>query len=115
MNHVHGAEVFWNLAASLVPSLSSNVSARTKGRRFRALFGVSAVTCSRVWHHVKPSLPGCASPKHLLWTLYFLKQYGHEEANANFAGCDEKTFRKWCWLVIKTIADLDLVSAMPCE
>jgi hypothetical protein len=71
-------------AATLVPSsfAPDRTSARTKARRYQALFGVSAATCSRLWALVKPSLPSSAGPRHLLWTLYFLKQHGHEEVNA---------------------------------
>ena len=36
-----------------------------------------------------------AQPKHLMWTLNFLKVYGKEEDNANYAGgVDEQTV--WC-------------------
>jgi hypothetical protein len=48
-------------------------------------------------------------PVHLLWALMFLKQYNKEEVNASMAGCDEKTFRLWSWLVIRVIADLDML------
>jgi hypothetical protein len=107
-----GSEVFTTLAATLVPSsfAPDRSSARTKARRYKALFGVSAATCSRLWALVKPSLPSSAGPRHLLWTLYFLKQYGHEEVNAAFCQCDEKTFRKWSWMVMQVLADLELVS-----
>jgi hypothetical protein len=76
------------------------------------LFGVSPANCSRLWDLIKLSLPPRASPRHLLWALFFLKQYAHEVVNANFAQCDEKTFRKWCWIVLTSLADVDLVSAV---
>jgi hypothetical protein len=113
MTRAIGSEVFTTLAATLVPSSFAPpdmTSARTKARRYKALFGVSAATCSRLWALVKPSLPSSAGPRHLLWTLYFLKQYGHEEVNVAFCQCDEKTFRKWSWMVVQVLADLELVS-----
>jgi hypothetical protein len=112
MNRAVGSEVFTTLAAMLVPSsfAPDRSSARTKARRYKALFGVSAATCSRLWALVKPSSPSSAGSRHLLWTLYFLKQYSHEEVNAAFCQCDEKTFRKWSWMVMQVLADLELVS-----
>jgi hypothetical protein len=106
------ASDFTALAANLAPILlrSHNVSSTTKLRRYKALFGASPSLCAWVWSALIPSLPGSASPIHLLWTLYFLKQYGKEEVNASFAQCSEKTYRKWCWIMIQKIAELELVS-----
>ena len=106
------ASDFTTLAANLAPILlrSDNASPTTRQRRFKALFGASPIICAKVWTALIPSLPGSASPIHLLWTLYFLKQYGKEEVNASFAQCTEKTYRKWCWIMIRKIAELELVS-----
>ena len=49
----------------------------------------------------------CPHPKHLLWSLLFLKIYGVEEVHAARVGCDEKTFRKWAWLYAEAVAKLD--------
>ena len=46
-------------------------------------------------------------PKHLLWCLLFMKNYGVEETHAARVGCDEKTFRKWAWLYAEGVAKLD--------
>ena len=106
--------VFWALGSALSGNLAGRGSATTKERRFRKIFGVCAETCCKVWNLCVPDLPETTSPVHLLWTLYFLKQYGLEEVNSAFAQCDEKTFRKWCWIMIKTIAELDLVRKFVC-
>ena len=106
--------IFWALGSALSGNLTGKVSATTKDRQFWKIFGVSAPTCSKVWNLCVPELPEGVSPVHLLWTLYFLKQYGLEEVNAAFAQCDEKTFRKWCWIMIKTIAELELVRKFAC-
>jgi hypothetical protein len=108
------ASVFWALGSTLSGNLSGKISAKTKDRRFRKIFGVCAETCCKVRNLCVPDLPEKTSPLHLLWTLYFLKQYGLEEFNSAFAQCDEKTFRKWCWIMIKTIAELDLVRKFVC-
>lgn len=105
------ASVFKTLAANLAPTLlRSDNALTTRKRRFKVLFGVSPVICAKVWTALIPSLPASASPLHLLWTLYFLKQYGKEEVNASFAQTTEKTYRKWCWTIIQKIAELQLVS-----
>ena len=102
--------VFTALAATLVLSLNGAASEKTQERRFKKVFGVSAATCARLWNLCLPSLPSCALPIHLLWALYWLKQYSLEEVNAAFVSCDEKTFRKWCWIVVEELSNLDLVS-----
>jgi hypothetical protein len=45
-------------------------------------------------------------PKHLLWTLLFLKVYGTEILSA-LAKTSRKMFRKWYWLVLPLIAEMD--------
>ena len=107
-------KVFWLLGATLSGNLSDQVSETSRLRRFRKIFGISAVTCSQVWKLCVPELPQGAGPLHLLWTLYFLKQYGVEEVNSAFAQCDEKTFRKWCWIMIQALAELELVRKSAC-
>jgi hypothetical protein len=104
------SSVFWTLAVSLVSTLSPNVCMATKEKRFRAMFGVKNDICGKLWTLCLPLLPEGVSPVHLLWALYFLKHYNTECVNAAFAKCDEKTFRKWCWIVIEALAGLELVS-----
>lgn len=103
--------VLWTLAVSLVSTLSTNVSMDTKEKRFKAVFGVKHDICVRLWTLCLPLLPEGVRPVHLLWALYFLKQYNTECVNAAFANCDEKTFRTWCWVVIDVLAGLELVSS----
>ena len=45
-------------------------------------------------------------PYHLLWGLYFLKQYGVSPVMTNYFGCADKTFRKWVWIVIDALVEL---------
>jgi hypothetical protein len=79
-------------------------------QRVKKIFGVKADICAKLWTLCLPLLPQSVSPVHLLWALYFLKQYSTEEVNASFAKCDEKMFRKWCWTIIHILAMLELVS-----
>ena len=82
-------------------------SRRTLDRRFRALFGTSPKVCRILWDKVyEESTPRGAKPKHLLWALLFCRVYNTEHVNASMAGCDEKTFRKWSWVFVEAISDL---------
>ena len=45
-------------------------------------------------------------PKHLLWTLCFLRQYPTESVAATSFSVSEKTLRKWVWIMITLIGGL---------
>jgi len=47
---------------------------------------------------------------HLLWSFLFLKTYDPEKVLSVACGVDEKTYRKWVWLVLDLLGELDLVS-----
>jgi hypothetical protein len=90
---------------------TADVGEITCKRRFRSLFGISTRICVLIWTLLSKQL-GCeARPVHLHWTLFFLKHYSVEEVNAAFAGVNEKTYRKWTWLMLEELAKLNLVSA----
>jgi hypothetical protein len=79
--------------------------------RYRAHFGVDPWLVSYLWHLImtyapQPFPPGLKS-KHLLWGLLFLKLYNSEPVNCLVADCDEKTFRKWVWIILEALADLE--------
>lgn len=109
------ASAFEALAGTLMNNISLDVARSTRNRRYRACFGTSSHVCSLLWALLLPSLPGNATPLHLLWALFFLKIYSTEAHNASVANCDEKTYRKWAWKFIYAIADLDLVSVFNIE
>ena len=44
-------------------------------------------------------------PKHLLWALIFLKTYTTESSLLVAIGVDEKTLRKWIFIIIYAISD----------
>jgi hypothetical protein len=64
------------------------------------------------WLLVKNDLlPEKSRPKHLLWTLYFLKVYPKQSPGCSVAGAssgavDPKTFKKWVWMFIENIQEL---------
>lgn len=82
----------------------------TEKRCFHAFFGTSPFICALLWAMIEPSktLPRGHHPKHLLWALMFMKIYATEPVHRRLAGNpDEKTFRKWTWLLIHAIEGLD--------
>ncbi len=86
------------------------VARSTSRRRFRATFGQSPIICSIIWDKIeeaRQTMPQGAKTIHLLWAMMFVKLYCCEEVNASLAGCHEKTFRKWCWLFVFAISDLE--------
>jgi hypothetical protein len=81
--------------------------------RFRELFGASIGVILHVWYAMEEGglLPNKSRPKHLLWTLYFLKVCPREAAGCSAVGggggaIDPKTLRKWVWIFIERIAEL---------
>ena len=88
-------------------------TAAMEDRRFRSLFGARIEIVLKVWLMLgKDGLrPKKSKPRHLLWTLYFLKVYPREAPGCSAVGgskgaIDPKTFRKWVWLFIERIAEL---------
>lgn len=88
---------------------SSIGSNKTTLRRFKSFFGVTPLLCSIIWEKIESSAPSESKPKHLLWTLYFLKQYDVEHTRRPLLNADEKTIRKWTWIFVKLLSDLDVV------
>ena len=86
-------------------------SPHLRDHSFRSLFGVSSQVCAVLWYYLYRygtvhSKRG-SSPRHLLWTLMFLKIYGNEETLASLAGgVDCKTYRKWIKIVVEDISRL---------
>lgn len=78
-------------------------------RRFKSFFGVSPSICAIIWEKIKREIPSTAEPKHLLWSLNFLKQYHVEHSRTTIFKADEKTIRKWTWIIVELIANLDVV------
>jgi hypothetical protein len=88
-------------------------TAAMEDRRFRSLFGARIAIVMKVWLMLweEGLRPEKSKPKHLLWTLYFLKVYPREAPGCSAAGgskgaIDPKTLQKWVWLFIECIAEL---------
>ena len=80
--------------------------------RFVAFFGCTPVVCSYAWKKIQcqQDINPNATPKHLLWSLLFLKLYLSEKVNASICECDEKTYRQWNWTMLEYLANIDIVS-----
>ena len=84
----------------------------TEERRFRDLFGVGAMVAlaTFAWLNHTELLPKGGTLQHFLWTLCFLKVYPTETPlSALCGGADPKTIRKWVWLFIFALADLEII------
>jgi hypothetical protein len=79
-------------------------------KRFRSLFGTTPLICSLIWCKLVEDAPANSEPRHLLYALLFLKVYGTEAEYKSLTNCDEKTFRKWSWIFIDLISQLNVVS-----
>ena len=88
---------------------SRSASERIRLERFNSFFGVNPIIVSVVWSMLIDNQMCSRSPNpvHLLWALLFLKLYDTTSNLAALARCDEKTFRKWSWFYIESIANLD--------
>jgi hypothetical protein len=51
--------------------------------------------------------PVGAEPHHLLWTLLFLKVNAPEEVLINLIGVCRNTYRKWVWLMLSAIQQME--------
>lgn len=79
-------------------------------RMFRATLGVSCATGAMLWNKLEPTtkISDRAKPKHLLWTLVFLKVYKTEPIHLKITGCKSRdTFRQWVNRFATAIADLE--------
>lgn len=102
--------LFWMEGLAIIKHKAQN-STMTGYRKYITFFGVSPNVCAVAWKLLKRKPQG-SQPKHLLWSLLFLKTYNKEHVNASLAGADEKTFREWSWKFVKMLSDLRVVSEM---
>ena len=90
-------------------------SEKEQKKDFAHFFGTCPVVCADLWNRLDPinKINTKAQPRHLLWSLLFLYKYYDEKSNCQIVGIkDPKEFRKWTWVFVKQIADLecDIVS-----
>jgi hypothetical protein len=78
-------------------------------RQFKSFFGVTPKICEILWNLIKAKLPVGSEKKYLLWALLFLKQYNPEDISKTLLKADQKTIRKWTWIFVNLIADIEIV------
>ena len=81
--------------------------------RYTQMYGVCPSITEFLWNYLvedpcTDDLLGSnrPCPKHMLWTLFFLRHYPTEAVAATIFHVGEKTFRKWVWLMIPVIAGM---------
>jgi hypothetical protein len=105
---VLGAKYFLQLGHEIVGCKPRAYLLRGARDKFMSLYGTEPQVVALLWS-LLPNLVknknGC-HPKHLLWSLNFLKQYDTAINNGIRFGCDEKTFRHWSWYMLESIEPL---------
>lgn len=66
----------------------------------------------KVWALIKNAISPRSTPERLLWALLFLEAHASEHAHSLITQADEKTFRKWTWLIAPAIADICAASLL---
>lgn len=101
-------QTFWFEGLKYANHDPSN-SILTGSRKFRSFYGITPNVFTTLWKLMSEKPPG-SEPKHLLWCMFFLKNYNNEHVNAATANVDEKTFRLWTWRFVDLLANLNVVS-----
>lgn len=85
-------------------------SEKSEDRDFREHFGCGVNVAHTIWMMMESRelIPNDGMIHHLLWTLMFLKSYTKEKTMCTLVGIrDPKTLRKWVWLFIDNLAELE--------
>ncbi len=74
-------------------------------RHARANFGVHPATFLHLWFNTlsRVKLDWTFHPYHLLWTLYYLKNYPTLDTAAERWNVDRDTYGKWVWRVLSML------------
>ena len=82
---------------------------KTTDFHMSSLFGVT-LTLQILWNIIWPSnIERLFKPKHLLWTLCFLKCYLLQAEIESFLDVDHKTFFKWVWYCLELNLDINTI------
>ena len=99
--------IFWQKGMEYAISKFDAPINDTNKQKFKQFFGTSPRICAYLWDNISQSLPSRCHYFHLLWGLLFLTVYSKETVLCKIVGrVDEKTFRKWNWLVVQAISNL---------
>lgn len=101
---------FYCLGASLMQHRGDSIEVGT--RRYKSCFGVSPKITSLLWREIKSTLPKKYKEEHLLWALYYLKNYPTESVARVFVKADEKTLREIIWTMIEKLSNINCVGLL---
>lgn len=82
-------------------------------KKFRAHFGVSLSVCFVLWQLLS-EFSNDFEPKHLLWSLYFMKLYPIDLEAATRLEISVDTFHKWVFGTIMCLYNLFITSDIVC-
>ena len=86
-------------------TMNENLSENTLKELFRSHIGCSFEVCADAWNRMvaRDSLPGDAKPKHLIWTLMYLKLYDTQRRSSVVLRSDADTIRKWRNIILRAL------------
>ena len=94
----------------LIGASKKSRSLKVRDRRFKAAFGTSSMVIAILWQATKDSIAKVhpsVRDVHILWCFHFLKVYTTETVHAaTLHAGDEKTLRKWVWIFLEAISNL---------
>jgi hypothetical protein len=91
--HVLGSEI-----ASKKPGSKLN------DRTFIAFYGRNSAEVAEIWDSCNERVQPKAQPKHLMWTLMYMKLYNSMDVMCILLDTSKPTFEKWVWSWIGAIA-----------
>ena len=76
-------------------------------QRYQYHFGVDPEITAILWVSLERfRMEPEPEPKHLLWTLLFLKQYSPEGVLCTMVNTNERTYRKWVWKILSKLDEM---------
>ena len=90
------------------PSIAA--SAQTEDRTFWEFFGCGPFVLFAIWSRliIKECLPEGGTMEKLLWSYLYMKVYAKMAVLCVLCGgIDTKTLRKWVWLFITAVAEME--------
>ena len=104
-------EATFLLVAAPIMERTRNFYGHAAQEQYKCFFGVAAHVTVILWRllHENALLGTLASsmePKHLLWTLYFLRNYPSNRIHAAQMNADSTTVRRYIWEIINAMAEL---------
>lgn len=102
-------------ANKMLGGFDQHLATTTISRRFSAFFGATIHITYVLWCLLAVEVDGPVGGTiaHLLWTMMLMKMYGTVDTMSRVAGVDPGTFRRWTWLFMERIADLNSTVVSP--